>query len=668
MLTATQRSRVSSAGGRAASLLGLDADDIIAPTSNHPDATERSTGQNLFALVADTNIEHEKQQAIFAGLNSLRDATEKLLQGVSFFDERIGILKRVVDVLARGFSAIKRACPEAIRIQDEITELLSVSVVELADADYAFVRQHNSDGTFVLVGRQAQGERGFPGRPPMEKRLDESLLAWNIDAAQPEPKVIICANAATAGEGYRTALNKIRARLSPSAVEKSFVDAIGAEVVVPLYLKPPIQFLGLIVGVRRAPYTEDMEGEVRERLEWVQPILESLFAVGSILSEFHYSRRQQALMSQWQRRVQKTFDDNVFFRQVVTYLTCGEGIGWHRAMLFLFQGAFPHDAVCVGALGDSGERARSEVHERIACETDSLEGYMLRCEALEYDHLVCEDDALYRRSRDKENPWVIPHATWNQDPTIRALFGEGSQVPDGIDRGYVEYEARHACHVAPSLLAAEVMRPAFRGPAERCVHYLFPLFRPCIRPARRSSPVALGFLIVDSPFIAPTRMETKSKLLLTQTACSFVEWLTADRRSGDETVAGASAALPLDEEDLIGTCAPRKDRVSVLPNTSRRGESRNREERIVTKTRRIECIVDGFRGDKARCLARVAGTLVPMEMPRTVLEQHGLRRNMRFYWTGAKDDFGQIRPEDIIPIEYPYEPIPSLPNGQPNGR
>ncbi len=666
MMTATQRNRLDAAGGQVASLLRRNTDDVLAIKRKHPDAPVRSPGQNLFDLIAETDIDDRRRRAILTGLQSLREATDELLEGVKYYDARMGVLKRIVDMLAHGFSAIKQACPEAIRIQDEITELLSESVLELADADCAFVRQHNSDGTFVLVGRHARRERGFPGWPPEEKRPDESLLAWDIETGQPEPRVLIYADTAAAGEGYRKALNKLRDRLSLGAPERSFVDAIRAEVVVPLYLKPPIQFLGLIVGVRGAAYTKDMEDEVRERLEWVQPILESLFAVGSILNEFHYSRQQQGLMSQWQRRIQRTVDDKVLFRQVVTYFTCGQGIGWHRAMLFLFQGAPPHDAICVAALGDSGERARSEAHERLARCTDSLEAYMRRCEASEYDRLVCEDDALYRMSQDTEKPWVIPHATLNQDPVYRALFGEGAQEPDGMNRGYVEYEPRHECHVAPSVLASEVMRPAFRGSAERCVHYLFPLFWPCGRGMRRAGPMPLGFLIVDSPFIAPTRMETKSKLLLTQTACGFLEWLIADGRSDPEVAADASVALS-DDKASKGACVPRQDSVSVLPDSPRKVATGNGE-RKVSKARRIECIVDGFRGDKARCLARVAGTLVPMEMPRAALEQHSLKRNMRFYWTGVKGDSGQIRPEDIIPIEYPYEQVASVPNGETHGR
>ena len=88
---------------------------------------------------------------------------------------------------------------------------------------------------------------------------------------------------------------------------------------------------------------------------------------------------------------------------------------------------------------------------------------------------------------------------------------------------------------------------------------------------------------------------------------------------------------------------------------SRKDTTRAKTDRVrkVENKRKIECVVDYFHGTKARCLARVANRLLPIDLPRHALTAHQLGPNMWFEWTGSKEQADTVSPEDIVLILSP---------------
>jgi len=58
----------------------------------------------------------------------------------------------------------------------------------------------------------------------------------------------------------------------------------------------------------------------------------------------------------------------------------------------------------------------------------------------------------------------------------------------------------------------------------------------------------------------------------------------------------------------------------------------------------VECELEGYRGDIARCWVEISGTRLPVDFPAAVLSQLGLAEGSRFLWKSGQ---GEVSTADI---------------------
>jgi hypothetical protein len=397
-----------------------------------------------------------------------------------------------------------------------ITTLARI-VQESTLADCVFVRRVNSDGSLELMGEPLWRNGRSVGTPPRVKQQGEGISGWAVAHTDGKPLVVRDINDAGLDANLRQSH-----RLSLSAHEDEearFIGFIRAEVCVPLFIEG--RAVAAIVAVRGQPYQEEEVVWIEKMLKYWGDILVPLYGLASVFAEFDEQQYRLRQLVKALPLIAPEPDDDLFLRKLATVLTCHQGVGWHRAMLFLFRGPYPADAECVMGVGSTGEMEWSENQTRLSSSVEDLEDYLSVCTHESYG----ADDFLYQMVR-KEERWVIPRQVFVEDGRLHRLFlGDRNELPppDGVVPLTPE---------DPWLRKIQVneFAAAFQDCAANCDHWLVPLI--WLVPtagddADRSPGRVLGFVLLDRPY--PHHIEPPHQLALTRLVCDLFAGLIATR-------------------------------------------------------------------------------------------------------------------------------------------
>lgn len=442
-------------------------------------------------------------------------------------------------LLLDGIATVEQACPDPDEVRDAMSKVMARVVREFTDADCVFVRQRRTDGSLEVVGTPVWREGMQVGLPPRVKLRGEGISGWVVEHSIDEPVVITDLNDPYLPQHFREAHEKTFRQHTLNDDEKAFVNFIRTEACVALRMSGRV--VGAVVAIRGTPYQPEHAERVGRLLRAFNVILSSLFTVGWILHDFHRTNRRMQGLSRVLPSVAATTDDELFLRRVVTLLTSHCGLGWHRAILFAFDGEYPADARCVMAVGGWGESDWSKKHDQLS-KLKTLEELLELCDRADFAH----DDRLFQWF--KETPRIIPKRYFETYmdfwfcPRNRRENTNADDERILFDEGVLLFTPEDTW-----LKRVDAISSAFEGRAAECTHFLVPFnwIASTKDGFRYRCP---GFALLDNPYVQSK--ELVRQMPLTRMFCNVFAGLFDSRFQQDRSPPCESASDDVSERTL----------------------------------------------------------------------------------------------------------------------
>jgi hypothetical protein len=403
-------------------------------------------------------------------------------------NEVLTLIKEIVDATGpEGTSAISN------EIQDKIRGQIAQIVRNLTDADCAFIRRVHTDGKAVQEGdvyyrpHLDVNENEF--RPPRVKTLRDGITS-RILFFRPDhqPTIIPDVTSNKTDELIREAHKSNLSRFSPGSPEHNFVNAIRAEVCVPLIARG--RPVAGVIAIRHKPYDQSEVAQIEQNLSKWHAILNYLYNHSLTIDQYEYAQFCMAAISRSIPQLIASVSDLEFLRKTATIITCDAGLGWHRALIFLFREEYPSDALCVTAIGGTGAPDGPDwsiKQSELTARYQTLEEYLQNAEATNYG----PDDCLYQLVTSEDSELIIPRKFFGMHADLNDIF-EGR--PDKVLKHRRGDNMIYLPKGDPWLEQQTTqVRTVFLGQAGECDHFLVPL-------CRQSPFKPLGFIILDCPY------------------------------------------------------------------------------------------------------------------------------------------------------------------------
>ncbi len=413
----------------------------------------------------------------------------------------------------------------AYEFRNQLHRFMTLIIQRITDADCVFVRRLNTDGSVELAG-QPVWHRETHGFPPHVKPKGEGISGCVFNMPDPRPVVVRDIWGQDVSEEYRAAHQKGLSNYQAGTPECEFAHFIRAETCVPFSVKGKI--LGGIVAARGTPYEPEHATRIERVLRTWHEVITALYYVGLKLQMHDELETCMKTIVHAIPSITATPSDDVFLQKVLTVLTSHCALGWHRAMIFLFEHAYPSAARCLMAVGGTCEPSWSEVQATLAADCTSLDEHLLLAEEPDYGH----DDPLFHLVR--KEPFVIAEDFLLRHDLLNELFSASAQTNLRylIEDGVVPLAPED-----PWLAAIPRAGEFFPEAARRCHHYLVPLLcaeGPDAHRGAENRYHAIGFVLADSPYTH--WVEHNNHTALTRLVCDlFAPYIGARRGRPSES-------------------------------------------------------------------------------------------------------------------------------------
>jgi hypothetical protein len=458
----------------------------------------------------------EAREAIVPLIDRLEQSVEEPLPPVVMpRQELMQALVAMIKELVLDEEALDVATAREV-VRDRVVELMSRIVQDMTGADCVLVRRLHTDGRAELIGRPFFHGQEI-GRPPRMKTLRVGVSS-RLLFARPDCRPIVVADLDDIGADAELRAAH-RANLDSWAIdspEHRFIASIRGEICIPLVVKG--RALAGVVAVRWRPYEPGRAREIEHVLGYWQKILTYFYCYALPIEEHNRTHARISEVTRSLPRVVAAMSDTESLGKVATLLTSDQGLGWHRAFLYLFRDGYPSDAVCPVALGGLGDPSWAEKQAELTTKYSKLDEYLALVEGTAFGR----SDPLCLLAREEPEALTIPvDHLLRHEGLVHAFSGDpepGEKFPRGD--ALVTLAPRD-----PWLVGLPALARAFDDAAAECEHYVLPLIR-----HRSFEP--LGFLIVDNPYARA--VESCPDLTLTQLVVQLVAVLLAGRGLGIE--------------------------------------------------------------------------------------------------------------------------------------